>query len=181
MKQFFEYQSPFAYQDMTARMIETVRKDFWKPDKATKETLLREYLESVAAHGVNCTENSCGNARLLQYVLEQGRAAGIPSPLLDKAQAAFEKAMGEAVAPAAQRLQEFAERNDAREKAEAGAARAAPDDLKGYLMEQENRSQRQQSAGTQSGQSSPWSTLWWAIPLLSLLLLWRWRESRAAR
>ncbi len=35
MKQFFEEKSPFAYQDITARMIETIRKDYWHSPGAT--------------------------------------------------------------------------------------------------------------------------------------------------
>ena len=68
MKQFFETKSPFAYQDITARMLETVRKGYWNADQATKAKLLNEYIESINKHGVNCTDVSCGNARLLESV-----------------------------------------------------------------------------------------------------------------
>ncbi|QKS01191.1 cobaltochelatase subunit CobN [Sphingomonas sp. CL5.1] len=123
MKQFFERKSPFAYQDITARMIETIRKDYWKADARTRATLVREYLESVAAHGVNCTDVSCGNARLLRYVMEQAARSGVPAPVIARARASMEKAMGRSIAAAAAELEGFARRNDAREDAERAAGR----------------------------------------------------------
>ena len=32
LKQFFDEKSPFSYQDITARMLETVRKGYWQAD-----------------------------------------------------------------------------------------------------------------------------------------------------
>ena len=49
MQEFFEKNSPFAYQDMTGRMVETVRKGYWKADAATQKKLLEEYVNSVDA------------------------------------------------------------------------------------------------------------------------------------
>ena len=92
MAQFFEEKSPFAYQDMTARMNETVRKGYWKADEATRKWLLEEYVESVNRHGVGCAENTCGNPRLQKYVLDEGRKFGIPVPKLDAFRQALERA-----------------------------------------------------------------------------------------
>ena len=118
MKQFFEDKSPYAYQDITARMIETIRKDYWKADRQTHARLVREYLENVATHGINCTEISCGNARLLRHVMEQAIKIGVPAPIVSKARASMEKAMGASIEDSAARLEAFAQRNDAREIAE---------------------------------------------------------------
>ena len=96
MKEFFEQKSPFAYQDMTARMVETVRKGYWKADAATQKTLLEEYVDSVNRHGVGCAEHTCGNPRLQKYVMEQGLKAGIPVPALEGFKQAMEKATGQA-------------------------------------------------------------------------------------
>jgi cobaltochelatase CobN len=122
MKQFFEEKSPYAYQDITARMIETIRKDYWKADAATRGRLVREYLENVATHGVNCTDVSCGNARLLRYVMEQATRSGVPAPVIARARASMEKAMGRPIEDAARELGAFARRNDARENAERAAS-----------------------------------------------------------
>lgn len=125
MKDYFEKNSPYAYQDITARMIETIRKDYWKADEQTRARLVNDYLENVTTHGVNCTDVSCGNARLLRYVMEQAAGAGVPAPTIAKARAAFEKAMGRTIDAAASDLEAFARRNDAREVADRSAAREA--------------------------------------------------------
>lgn len=118
MKQWFEDNSPFAFQDMTARMIETVRKDYWKADDATRARLVSEYLESVAKHGVNCTEVSCGNGRMLRFAMEEAVRTGVPAPTIAKARQAIEAAMGRTIESAAGELEDFARRNDARAEAE---------------------------------------------------------------
>ena len=127
MKQFFEEKSPFAYQDITARMIETIRKDYWKADEGTRARLVSEYLESVATHGANCTDVSCGNGRLLRYVMEQAAKSGVPAPVAAKARAALQKAMGRTIESAATELEAFARRNDAREAAERAETRRTVD------------------------------------------------------
>ena len=56
MQEFFEKNSPFAYQDITARMVETVRKGYWKADTATEKRLIEEYVDSVNRHGASGSE-----------------------------------------------------------------------------------------------------------------------------
>lgn len=123
MKDYFESTSPFAYQDITARMIETIRKDHWQADEATRRTLVREYVESIARHGANCTDVSCGNARLLRYVMDEAQRTGVPADLVDQARGALERAMGRDIESAAGELEAFARRNDARADAERAANR----------------------------------------------------------
>jgi cobaltochelatase CobN len=124
MKAFFEGKSPFAYQDITARMIETVRKGAWEADAAIRRRLLSEYIDSVNRHGVSCTDVSCGNGRLLQYVMQEAARAGVPAPAVAQARAALEKAMGKSIDRAAQDLETFARNNEVRERAE--QARTTP-------------------------------------------------------
>ena len=123
MKQFFGDNSPFAFQDITARMIETIRKDHWNADDATKTRLLNEYIESINSHGVSCTEVSCGNGRLLEYVMQEAAKANIPAPAIDSARSKLEQAMGKTVAEAAEELRAFAKRNDAAEDAKQATSR----------------------------------------------------------
>ena len=84
MEQFFETKSPFAYQDMTARMIETVRKGYWKADARHAE---------AAARGIR-RERQPSRRRLRREHLRQSapaeirhrrgpKAVGIPVPKLD--------------------------------------------------------------------------------------------------
>ena len=73
MQAFFDANSPFAYQDMTARMVETIRKDYWSADEATTERLLSEYVESVATYGVGCAGHTCGNPQAVAIRARPGR------------------------------------------------------------------------------------------------------------
>jgi len=122
MKDYFEASSPFAFQDITARMIETIRKEHWDADDSVRANLVSEYLESVNRHGVNCTDVSCGNGRLLRFVMEEAERTGVAAPALAQARAAFEKAMGRTIEDAATELESFARRNDARAEAELAEA-----------------------------------------------------------
>ncbi len=196
MKAFFESKSPFAYQDITARMLETIRKGYWTADARTRDTLLSEYIESIKRHGVNCTEVSCGDPRLLEYVLKEAARAGVPAPDIANARAQLEKAMGKSIESAAKALQEFAQHNDARELSERNRARhetavmhsiripvssdsgrTASSMLKGMLMTEEQRSQRAQQLPTAAlPRLSIRDALWPALILLGLILGWRWRE-----
>lgn len=125
MKAFFEAKSPYAYQDMTARMIETVRKGYWAADDATRTTLIEAYVDSLDRHGVNCTEVSCGNARLLEYVMQEAAKVGVPASTLAKVKGALETAMGRTIETAAAELRDFAAANDHRESAEQLRTQAA--------------------------------------------------------
>jgi cobaltochelatase CobN len=207
MKAFFEQQSPFAYQDMTARMVETVRKGYWKADAATEKTLLSEYIESVNAHGASGAEFTSGNPRLTKYVLDHGRAAGIPVPALEGFQRVMERSMGGDIAHAAQAAEAFVARNEApagkpnasadsaARAADAHAPASAPDgastgpqapsapqqsgavaQLKGYVMEQREVAKAALSQAGRQTQGGQWDALWISVPMLALLLTWRWRR-----
>lgn len=194
MKEFFEANSPFAYQDMTGRMAETMRKGYWNADPETKKKILNEYVNSVNAHGASGSEFTTGNPRLSKYIVEQGKAAGIPVPVLEGFQQAMERAMGTTVGTAAIAAENFVARNEAA----AGAPQAdvakdiqatapstdarsiVPAPLKGYLMEQENRSQPQPARP----QSTPFAAagqrvaLLAMLPVLAILIAWRFRHRR---
>ena len=174
MKAFFDANSPFAYQDMTARMVETIRKDYWNADAATTERLLSEYVESVATFGVGCAGHTCGNPRLLQYVLDQGAVMNIPGPLLDTFRTAMEEAIGSDIATAAAAAEEFVRRNEARPA-------TMTRNLEGFRMDEtidtavpvpEPRSAGEASVGARDA-------LWVGVPLLGFLVAWRIRRRRA--
>src|SRR5690606_22309360 len=86
----------------------------WKADEATRARLVREYLDNVTRPGVASTDVSCGNGRLVRYVLDEAERTGVPAPTIEQAQAAFEQAMGRPIEAAASELEAFAQRNDAR-------------------------------------------------------------------
>ncbi len=171
MQRFFDAHSPFAYQDITGRMVETIRKGYWKADDATTERLLREHVESVATHGVGCSTHTCGNPRLLRYVLEQGAARNVPGPALEAYRAAMEEALGTDIETASAAAEQFVRRNEARPPP------PTPINIEGYRM----------TATTEGRTPSPtvpavgpvtdgWTPLWVGLPLLGFLAAWSWRR-----
>ena len=179
MAKFFDDKSPFAYQDMTARMTETVRKGYWKADDATKKKLIEEYVASVNRHGVGCAENTCGNPRLQKYVLDEGRKMGIPVPALDGFRTAMETATGTRVDEAATELSSFASKNDAEMAANLSKVPAMSrmaTQLKGYLMEARQNQQDPNAKASAPTPASRWQPLWAGGPMLVALIVWRMRR-----
>ncbi len=174
LKSFFDATSPFAYQDMTARMVETVRKGYWEADEETTRRLLSEYVESIVTNGVGCAGHTCGNPRLLQYVLDQGAVLNIPAPSLDTFRTAMEEAIGMDIDTAAAAAEEFIRRNEA-------PPTTMTRNLEGFKMDAtiddavpvpEPRSAGEPSDG-------PGDVLWVGVPLLGFLVVWRIRRRRA--
>jgi cobaltochelatase CobN len=180
MKEFFEQKSPYAFQDITARMLETVRKGYWNADAATQKTLLEEYVASVNRHGVGCAEHTCGNPRLQQFVMEQGAKAGIPVPALEGYKQAMEKATGQTIDPAAERMQSFAQKNDEQMAANLATiptpSRNARQ-LEGYVMEQRTEAERNEAR--RDAAVNEYAALWASMPVLALLLVWRYKRRRS--
>jgi cobaltochelatase CobN len=186
MKEFFEKNSPYAYQDITARMAETIRKGYWKADQATEKKLLEEYLESVNKHGVGCSEHTCGNPRFSKYVMERAKSLGIPTPVVDGFDQAMSKATRKDISKAAQAAEDFVRKNEhpaeqpnysqqTLTNRELAPARPAH---QGYLMEvtEQNRSNKPLAQATPKGE---WDGLWVSLPVLALLGAWRWKYRRA--
>ena len=172
LKAFFDESSPFAYQDLTARMVETIRKGYWDADDETTARLLTEYVESVATHGVGCAGHTCGNPRLLQYVLDQGAVMNIPS--LETFQTAMEEAIGTDIATAAAAAEAFVRRNEAR------AEMTLTRNLEGFRMDQTIDNAIPLSEPRPAGQTTDgaWDALWVGAPLLGFLVVWRIRRRR---
>jgi cobaltochelatase CobN len=183
MKAFFEKSSPYAYQDITARMEETIRKGYWKADEATEKKLVEEYLESVNKHGVGCAEHTCGNPRLSKYVMERAKKLGIPTPVIDGFQQAMEKAIRKDISQAAQAAEEFVRKtehpDEARPPQTTGTTIApARPAHQGYLMEVTEQNQANRSRSNLAG-NGEWDALWVVLPVLALLIAGRWRYRRA--
>jgi len=68
IKKFLNEKNPWAYQAMTAWMLESVRKGYWKADDATKQKLAEEYATSVIEQGATCCCHACNNPLLNQMV-----------------------------------------------------------------------------------------------------------------
>ena len=189
LKEFFEQNSPFAYQDMTGRMVETIRKGYWSPDDATKTKLLSEYIDSVNRHGTSGAEFTSGNPRLTKFVLDEAKAAGIPVPLLDQFERAMQKSMGVTVDTAVKSVEQFVARNERAGATAAAQASAAPpspqsqargsgvEQLKGFVMDPQDRTPatvRRQADGPAVANER--AALLMALPIVGLLIVWRLRR-----
>ena len=80
LKAFFSKNNPYAYQALTARMLETIRKGYWQPTESIKQTLAKEYLGTVIAHVVACCEHTCDNPAFQQYTTDVLSAPGLVHP-----------------------------------------------------------------------------------------------------
>jgi len=65
---FINDNNPYAYQSMTGRMLEAIRKGSWTPSDEVIKTLVSEYVESIVEHGVTCCHHTCGNPFLDEFV-----------------------------------------------------------------------------------------------------------------
>ncbi len=68
LKEFFDENNPYAYQVVTARMLEASRKGYWHPTDEMKENLAEEFEESETKYGVTCCHHTCGNLLLREYM-----------------------------------------------------------------------------------------------------------------
>ncbi|MEM0314745.1 MAG: cobaltochelatase subunit CobN, partial [Archaeoglobaceae archaeon] len=75
LREFFEKNNPYALQSIVARMLEAIRKDYWKTPEEIKIELAKELERLQKEYGFACCHHTCGNVELLSY------AAGILSSL----------------------------------------------------------------------------------------------------
>jgi cobaltochelatase CobN len=78
LKEYFSANNPYAYQSITARMLDAARKGYWTPDDDVLRALAQEFQQSVDAHGVTCCHHTCGNLLLDTYI--QGLVSGDQQP-----------------------------------------------------------------------------------------------------
>ncbi|OJH49159.1 hypothetical protein MPF_1026 [Methanohalophilus portucalensis FDF-1] len=94
MEEWFKQNNPDAYQSITARMLETTRKDYWDPSDEMFQDLMRNYAESVVEDGVSCCHHTCGNPMLNSYVVEG--LMSVPGVVSDETLSEFVKKIEQA-------------------------------------------------------------------------------------
>ncbi len=93
LSDFFNQHNPWAYQSMTARMLEVVRKDYWQPEERVARKLAVEYAVNVVEKGVACCDHTCNNPMLNQMVVNIISVPGVLSPeMVERFKLAVEKA-----------------------------------------------------------------------------------------
>ncbi len=172
MDAFFDNNSPFAFQDMSARMIETVRKEYWDADQETLTELLQSLVDSVSQHGISCSEVTCGNPRLLEYVLIEGERLGIDGVDLEAFRRAAELAIQANIEELARAAEQFARNNDAQiaQLFESAAS------LEGFRMEPIADEQTVPELSFQPSSQSPWIAYLLQGLVLLMLLVWWWQR-----
>lgn len=75
VQKFFEQTNPYALQEMTAVMMETARKGYWKPSAAQLQAVSQLHAELVGKFGASGTEFVNDNRALRAFIAEQLGAA----------------------------------------------------------------------------------------------------------
>ena len=54
-----------------ARLLETVRKGYWKADKKRVDQMLLQFNETIREAGLACNLNICNNEKLMQFISDR--------------------------------------------------------------------------------------------------------------
>lgn len=65
---FFEKKNPYALQEMTAVMLETIRKGYWKASAGTQKELAKLHAELIKKHDAGCSGFVCDNKKLQEMI-----------------------------------------------------------------------------------------------------------------
>lgn len=76
IREWFDAENPYAFQQLTVTMLETIRKDFWQADEETALEIAAAYAQSVAEHGKAGGIREGGNEKLERFVEETLSAPG---------------------------------------------------------------------------------------------------------
>ena len=186
LREFFNQVNPWAYQSLTARMLEAVRKGYWQAESGVQEKLAAEYAVNVVEKGVACCDHTCNNPLLNQMVVNLISLPGVLSPeMVERFKLAVDRAAGEnleqQVAKRAELQQRLTAPADAKQaRAENDKAQAAPqgqatEEVTGLRLEPLN-SPDEATQVTSSG------VQWLAILLvLAIVGLAAWGMSRAEK
>lgn len=78
VRQWFEAENPFAFQEVAEILLEAARKEYWDADAATLREVAAAYAQSVLEHGEGNGLRGGGNVRLTRFVDDVLRASGEP-------------------------------------------------------------------------------------------------------
>ncbi|MDR1039408.1 MAG: cobaltochelatase subunit CobN [Deltaproteobacteria bacterium] len=80
--EFMDRENPWAFQSITGRMLETVRKGYWEPSDEVRQKLAADYAMSVIERGIACCDHTCNNPVLNQMVVNLISLPGVMAPEL---------------------------------------------------------------------------------------------------
>ena len=68
IRAYFQQKNPAAYQAMTATMLESARKGYWKPSEAQLRQTARLHADITKESGAACTDFVCNNTSLQKFI-----------------------------------------------------------------------------------------------------------------
>ena len=68
IRAYFQQKNPAAYQAMTATMLESARKGYWKPSEAQLRQTAQLHADITKESGAACTDFVCNNASLQKFI-----------------------------------------------------------------------------------------------------------------
>ncbi|MBS9768653.1 MAG: cobaltochelatase subunit CobN [Flavobacteriaceae bacterium] len=71
IRKTFEEKNPYALQEMTAVMLETARKGYWKATPEQLKEMAKLHTELVKDHTAGCSGFVCDNAKLRNFIAEK--------------------------------------------------------------------------------------------------------------
>jgi cobaltochelatase CobN len=76
LPEWFDRENPYAFQNLTAVLLESARKGYWKPTTEILQTTANAYARSVGTHGPAGDSRTVDNFPLQSFVTKQLRAPG---------------------------------------------------------------------------------------------------------
>ena len=179
MREFFRKASPWAFQSITGRMLEAVRKGYWHPSREVVQRLAASYAVSVAQEGVACCDHTCNNPLLNQMVVSIISVPGLVSPeVAERFRLAMEKSGKMALKQMVQERRRLQKRLNAPGDGEPSQPSASSEDsreVEGYVMEEEKRDE----SGSASSSGLEWKAV--AVLLLALAIFFGGAAARRER
>lgn len=68
IEEFFKTQNPAALQEITAVMMETIRKGYWKASEEQIADIAKKHIELVKEHQPSCSGFVCDNMKLKEFI-----------------------------------------------------------------------------------------------------------------
>ena len=68
IRKYFQQKNPAAYQAMTATMLESARKGYWKPSEKQLKQTAQLHADITKESGAACSDFVCNNISLQQYI-----------------------------------------------------------------------------------------------------------------
>lgn len=174
-QRFAEADNLYAYQNMLARMIEVIRKDYWQPEEETLQRLVSAYLKTVASTGLSCSDQVCSNEKMMQFLDDQ--TGSDQQAALQELQAQLGRIHTDASqvqgnpAPSAQTNHQPAASAPESMPADPGQVSPAPEssapvEVSGFKLKEETLFQSPENTTAQ--ENLDWETLIWLLGIFGL-------------